>query len=190
MMRTKLYLLDLLNIAQMLLIWPWHIINHMFVTKLSVFVYSICIWSIKYHCKYRVTILRPPPPIGIEISHSLSFGMDIPIVRSVGVRNASDIQLILRPDAELIPRVWGMPLSFKVWNNLQQIMLNYINNRENLRYNEELLIQRQEKLRTRHRINTNKTKHTTDSKKRCNMDPPKTWDESICTRRLFFYVAG
>jgi hypothetical protein len=69
-------------------------------------------------------------------------------------------------------------------------MLNYINNRENLRYNEELLIQRQEKLRTRHRINTNKTKHTTDSKKRSNMDPPKTWDESICTRRLFFYVAG
>ena len=65
-------------------------------------------------------------------------------------------------------------------------MLNYINNRENLRYNEEFPIQRQAKLRIRHRINTNKPKHTTDSKKRSNMDPPKTWDKSICTRRFVF----
>jgi hypothetical protein len=83
-----------------------------------------------------------------------------------------------------------MPFSFKVCNNLQQIILNYINIRENLRYNEELTIQRQAKLRVRHRINTNKTKHTTDSKKRSNMDPPKTWDKSVCTRRFFFYTWG
>jgi hypothetical protein len=49
--------------------------------------------------------------------------MDIPIVRSEGVQNNSDIQLVIRPDAELLPRVWGNATFLQ---SMQQPAANYI----------------------------------------------------------------